>query len=515
MQIRGKRIFNYRPMCLVAGSLALGIVLGEAVYGESIAFIIAMCCVAFLLTVAFVFVKKVRKFAYLPLALLIGLIGITASSAIYDANIMSGYSGEFTVKVASEIIIDGDSATFYASDIRIDGNKLKYDCFVNMPSTVEIDFNAGDTVKLTGRLVGKEHVRFYTYYASDRANGIGYYATASEVVKLSDGDAPFPLSLQLKIKRILYENTDEYTSSICQALILGDKSGMNGDLYDNISASGLAHVLAVSGLHITTLAAALYFLLRKFKVNPKIAFVIVTALTFFYSALCSFTASSLRAFIMCAVFSFASAFGRKRDNLSALSFAAILILLFRPTAIMEVGFLLSFFAVLGIFAFYGPFKRTGMKIVNKVSPKRRFGKRLAEVCAVSLSANLLTLPLVAYFFGRVPVLFILANFIVLPYMMAMYIALLALTLLSLITTFGGFVFIMRFLLIPFRVYVGLIGNLSFASVPVPSGVCAIVCFEIIALFASRYVFINRRAKAITVIVATAISVILCAVCALA
>ena len=320
---------------------------------------------------------------------------------------------------------------------------------------------------------------------------------------------------QLKIKRILYENTDEYTSSICQALILGDKSGMNGDLYDNISASGLAHVLAVSGLHITTLAAALYFLLRKFKVNPKIAFVIVTALTFFYSALCSFTASSLRAFIMCAVFSFASAFGRKRDNLSALSFAAILILLFRPTAIMEVGFLLSFFAVLGIFAFYGPFKRTGMKIVNKVSPKRRFGKRLAEVCAVSLSANLLTLPLVAYFFGRVPVLFILANFIVLPYMMAMYIALLALTLLSLITTFGGFVFIMRFLLIPFRVYVGLIGNLSFASVPVPSGVCAIVCFEIIALFASRYVFINRRAKAITVIVATALSVILCAVCALA
>lgn len=514
MKIRGKRIFNYRPMCFCAGSLALGIILGEAVYGESIAFIIAMCCVAFLAAFALVFIKKVRRFVYIPLAALVGLIGITASSMVYDANIMSGYVGEFTVRVSGEIIIDGDTATFYASDIRIDGNKLKYECFVSIPSTAEIDFNAGDTVKLTGTLVGKEHVKFNSYYASDRANGIGYFATASEAVKLTDGDAPFPLNLQLKIKRILYENTDQYTSSICQALILGDKRGMDGDLYASISASGLAHVLAVSGLHITTLAAAIYFLLRKFKVNPKIAFIIVTALTFFYSALCSFTASSLRAFIMCAVFSFASAFGRKRDNLSALSFAAILILLFRPTAIMEVGFLLSFFAVLGIFAFYSPFKRFGMKIVNRVSPKRNFGKRFADVCAVSLSANLLTLPLVAFFFGKVPVLFLLANFIVLPYMMAMYIALLILMLLSLITTFGGFVWIMKILLIPFRVYVGVIGNLSFASVPVPSGVCAIICFEIIALFLSKYIFVNRRAKAITAFLSIALSVLLCAVCAL-
>ena len=70
--------------------------------------------------------------------------------------------------------------------------------------------------------------------------------------------------------------------------MLGDKGAIDDGAYENIAASGLAHVLAVSGLHITALAAALYFILRKIKVNSKISFVIVTVLTFLYSMLCSF-----------------------------------------------------------------------------------------------------------------------------------------------------------------------------------------------------------------------------------
>lgn len=536
MKTKRKRIFNYRPLCFCAAALVLGIILGEAVYGEHIAFIITLCLVSFSVFISFLIFKKIRKFFYIPLAVLIGLSGITISNAVYDGNMIDEYHGTFTAKIASEIVVEEESASFYASDVRVGGRKLKYDCFVYVKLAAEaedggldedgeaalsvglkaedINFNAGDVVVLGGVLNARTHEKFDTYYASGRTNGMGYFATVSSVVKQSEGDAPFPLNLQLKIKKMLYENTDGFTASICQALILGDKRGIDDGLYDNISASGLAHVLAVSGLHITTLAAALYFLLKKLKVNPKVSFAVVTALTFLYSMLCSFTASSLRAFIMCAVFSFASVFGQKRDNLSALSLSAVLILVFRPTALMEMGFLLSFFAVLGIFMFYGSFKRIGMKAVDKLSPKRHFGTKFVEVCAVSISTNLMTLPLVAHFFGRVPVLFVLANFIVLPYVMVLYIVLLVCALLALITSFGGFVWVMGLLFIPFRVYVALIGNLSFATVPLSASACGIVCFELIAIFLSKYVFATRRTKAAVAIVGTAASAVLCAVCAL-
>ena len=515
MTVRHKRIFNYRPLCFCAAALVLGIILGEACYGEHIAIVISLCMFAFVMFCLSLIFKKVRRLFYIPLAMLVGIAGISISNAVYDGRMIEEYRGTFRATVASEIILEEDSASFYVSDIRVDGRKLKYDGYVYVNVAIEPDFNAGDTIEIGGWIVSREHTKFDTYYASGRANGVGFFAVSSSVKKISEGDAPFPLNLQLKVKRILYENTDSRTASICQALILGDKRGIDDNLYDNVSTSGLAHVLAVSGLHITTLAAALYFLLKKLKVNPKIAFIIVTVLTFLYSMLCSFTASSLRAFIMCAVFSFASIFGQKRDNLSALSLAAILILLFRPTAIMEIGFELSFFSVLGIFLFYGSFRRIGMRAVEKISPKRHFGKRLVDVVAVSLSTNIMTLPFVALFFGRVPILFLLANFIMLPYVMVLYVVLLICTLLALITTFGGFVWIMKFLFIPFRVYVALIGDLSFAAVPLTASVCGTVCYEIIAIGLSKFVFLRRHTKAIFAFVGCAIATIICAICAFA
>ncbi|MDE6302917.1 MAG: ComEC/Rec2 family competence protein, partial [Clostridia bacterium] len=408
-----------------------------------------------------------------------------------------------------EIIVDDNSTTFYVTDVRIDGRKLKYDCYVYISFPLEPDFNAGDVVLLNGVIMSNPHNKFDTVYGSNRAAGRGYFASVSTVSKRSYGDAPFPLNLQLAIKRALFSNTDEYTASICQALILGDKRGIDSGLYDNISASGLAHVLAVSGLHISLLAGVVYFLLKKTKLNPKIAFIVVTVLTFLYSMLCSFTASSLRAFIMCGVLMFSSAFSKKRDNLSALSLAAVLILIFRPTALLEVGFLLSFYSVLGIFLFYKPFRRVGMRAVHKLSPKRHIGKRFVDVCAVSLATNIMTLPLVAMFFGKLPTLFILSNFIVLPYVMAIYVLLLVCTLLTLITTFGGFVWIMKFLLIPFRLYVGVIGGLPFSTVPASASAAMVVCFTVIALFVSRFVFLGRRSKAIGAASRTSASVNIC------
>ena len=513
MKIKGKRVFNSRPMVFFALSLVLGILVAECIYGVSFWFYLIPLVVFLVAFAVAICVKKWRKFAYIPVALLVGFLAMTTSNVAFNAKTFVNYNGYFTCTVASDVVLEGDYCRFYVKDVTVQDKKYSYDGYVTC-NIENVDFNAGDVVGIKGRIKSVGHERFDTYFASNLSKGVGFRIYANQVEFVAEGKLGFVDDLRHTIKRILYENTDEYTSSVARALVLGDKFAIDDDLYNNVKASGLAHVLAVSGLHVTTLATALYFLLKKLKVNPKIAFCIVVALTFFYSALCSFTASSLRAVVMCAVFNFASAFGQKKDELSATAFAATVILLFRPYAIMDVGFLLSFSAVVGIFAFARPIERAGMKVVEKISPKRHIGKRFASVFAVSVSANLLTYPLVAHFFGQVPALFLLSNFLVLPYVMVAYVAMLVLCLLSLITTWGGFVWLVKYLLIPFRLYVGAVGSLNFSTIPVSMSVVGIVAFFVIATLLSRFVFLTRVQKCRGALVTASAGIMLGALLAL-
>ncbi len=491
MTIKGRRIFNYRPMVFFALAMVVGIVLSECIYGEGIAWNIALLSLfilSFALVVAF---KKSRKFCYIPLAIIIGFVASCTTAIVYNANATDAYSGTFSAQVKSEIVVEDGMAHFYVGDFDTDDGEFDYLAKAYIDED-DLCFSPGDIVEIEGTLTYISHnSKFDTMYALRINNDVRYKISVKSISVISSGKLGFPDNLQLTIKKLLYENNDDKSASIAQALVLGDKFGIDDDLYDDIKASGLAHVLAVSGLHVSTLAGALYFVLKKLKVNPKISFIAVLLLTLFYSMLCSFTASSLRAVAMSGVFMFASSFGRKKDDLSALSLSAIIILLFRPTSIMDVGFLLSFSSVAGIFMFCKPFEKFGNKIVNKISPKRHIGRKFVSVCAVSLATNLTTYPLVAHFFGEVPTLFILSNFIVLPYIMVVYVLLLVLVLLSLITSWGGFVWIVKFLLLPFRVFVSAVGSISFATIPVACTAVGIIAFRLAFVASSRYVFLTK------------------------
>lgn len=467
--------------------------------------------------------------------MLIGLLSMSGANDIYDArqkvfdravydyaelneervgNDASLISVEMQVTVSSEIVVDDGRTSFYGDDLRIGNNVLKGKALVIFNSVIKPDFGVGDSVRLVGRVDTFEHKCFDTYYAWSSSKKIYCNVYADDVVKLADAKPRFPLNIQTSIKQMFYENCDEETAEICQALILGDKRGI-GAVYDDIKNSGMAHVLAVSGLHITTLATALYWLLKKMKVNPKIAFSAVTALTFFYLIICSFTASAVRAFIMTFVFNFASAFGLKKDNLSALSFAGIVLLLVNPVYIMDIGYLLSIFAVLGLFLFGKPIFAVFMKPVEKFSPKKHRGMKMAQAGAASISANIFTVPMVGYFFGTLPTLFIFSSVLVLPYLMVVYIVLLAVTVFSQITTLWGLSSIMNYLLLPFRAFVKFVGGLSFASIEVSVGVGGIICWVVAALLLSKHIFLSKRTRAVCLLVWAAVSLSVLALAAFA
>ncbi len=494
MRIKGKRVFNYRPMLFFALAMILGIIVSEAFYGLGVWWYVALFILfilVFLLVTAF---KKSRKFFYIPLALIVGFVAMTSVNLQYNSIKLHNYSGEMTARVNSEVVLNGDYFSFDADQITVDGERLRFGARV-YAHVENVDFSSGDTVKLYGNLRLYEHRKFDYRYPRKVSSGQRYNLSAFGVVKIAEGRLGFPQNLQVRVKRILHQNLDDKTASIVQALVLGDKSGIDSSMYDSIKSSGLAHVLAVSGLHVTTLAAAIFFLLKKLKVNPKIGCCIVLVATFLYSMLCSFTPSSLRAVIMSGVYMVSSVFSKKRDDLSSLSLAAILILMIRPADVFDVGFLLSFASVTGIFLFNRTFERAGMKLVEKVSPKRKIGTRFAKVCAISFATNLFTFPFVAYFFKEVPTLFVLSNFLVLPYIMVFYVLSLILVFLATLTGVGAIVLPLKYLLVPFRLFVGLVGSVSFATVSVSASVFMVVALVLTMILTSRFVFLTKTQKA--------------------
>lgn len=506
MREGGKRIFNSRPICFFALFLAFGIGVGEAFlhFGNYFRFI--PLGVFMFLTALLLIFHKFRKFAYIPLAALVGFVSICGCNDVFAHNTLEErYSGTINGTVASEIIVGDGRTSFYIDGIsfsgvsengdeKVENLALKGKSYVILYYETVPDFGAGDTVKISGKISSNQHKAFDSYYAYEVSNSFLHFVSASDVEKIADGTAKFPLNVQIDIKRMFYENTDEYTASICQSLLLGDKRGIDGNLYDDVRISGLAHILAVSGLHITALSTALYFVLKKIRIKPLASLISVTALTFVFVMLCGFTASAVRAFIMSFVFNFASSFGFKSDNLSALAFACVLILLLSPTSIFDIGFLLSVFAVLGIFLFYRTFEAVGMRAVDAVSPKRRIGKSVVKSFSMSMSSSLAAYPFLAVFFGSVPTLFLISNLFMVPYMNFAFIVLLITTVFAAITGLSGIVKFMYYLFLPFKAFVSAVGDLSFASLDTAISVAGVFLFVLCMLLVSRFVFLKRNTK---------------------
>lgn len=98
--------------------------------------------------------------------------------------------------------------------------------------------------------------------------------------------------------------------------------------------------------------------------------------------------------------------------------------------------------------------------------------------------------------------------------MAVYVAMLVLCLLALVTTWGGFVWIIKFLLVPFRLYVGAVGSLNFATIPVSISIVGMLTYFAIATLLSRYIFLTRVQKCRGALIAASSGLVLGAICAL-
>lgn len=252
------------------------------------------------------------------------------------------------------------------------------------------------------------------------------------------------------VDQLIDENLSSRHYPIVKAMLLGDKSAIDGEVRDAFSRSGTAHLLAVSGLHTGVIAFGIYLLLASVSNRPlRLLFFSITLAGFI--VLSGLQASAIRAGIMAVLLLWAYSSERKVHALNLLSFAVILALLFQPELIFSIGFRMSVLAVLGIFLFYKRIFRR-LKVLH-------FAWIKASI-AVSLSSSVFLFPYIAYTFGSFSIVSPLANFFVVPLVtLSMVMSALAVV----ISFMFPFIGELLFYSVGFFLDLGLIANEWFAS----------------------------------------------------
>ena len=193
---------------------------------------------------------------------------------------------------------------------------------------------------------------------------------------------------------------------ILSALTLGYKDSLDKETREAYSVAGIAHVLALSGMHVGIIWFLLDFLLRPLaKMRMKwLKGILVISVLWCFAFVVGLEASVVRAVVMCMLMEMARLSGVKSLSMNTLSIAAFFMLLYRPFYLFNVGFQLSFVAVASIIALYPLF-------YHCISVKNRVARWIWGMVSVSLVAQLGTAPLVMYYFSTFSVYFLLANLV--------------------------------------------------------------------------------------------------------
>lgn len=202
------------------------------------------------------------------------------------------------------------------------------------------------------------------------------------------------------------------TYAFVSAITLGDKERLPDEIRNDFSIAGVAHILAVSGLHtgiLFLIIMTLLWPLRYFRYYKWI-YLVALALLWIYAFITGVPASVVRAAIMISILLFGKMINYKSDSLNTLCATGFIMLLSNPNYLYEIGFQLSFTALFSILLFY--------PIIQQIiSIKHPMARKAIELISVTLAVQCLTLPLSIHYFGVLSIWFLPANLIILPLIM--------------------------------------------------------------------------------------------------
>lgn len=198
----------------------------------------------------------------------------------------------------------------------------------------------------------------------------------------------------------------EQDFAVIAAMTMGDKSALNQETKEAYSISGTSHILAVSGLHIGIIFQLIILLLGG-KRRSKLTIILSTTIVWVYVIFIGFPASAVRAATMLSIYSMVLLSLRPDPTLNTLALAYIIMVLVNPFNIFDIGFQMSFLAVGSILLFYPLF-------FCLLSSHSNIIRAIWGLFCVSLAAQIGTLPLIVFYFGRISCYSLITSFIAIP-----------------------------------------------------------------------------------------------------
>jgi len=211
------------------------------------------------------------------------------------------------------------------------------------------------------------------------------------------------------IARLQQFISGEKEQGLAEALLIGYKDDLDKNLVQSYSNTGVVHVIAISGLHLALIYGLLVLLtkpLKRKKIN-WLRIIIILGGLWLFSILAGAQASVIRSAVMFTCIVLAGVFERRSSIYNTLALSAFLLLCYNPYWLWDVGFQLSYAAVLSIVLFFQP-------IYNWYRPENKALDFIWRLNAVTLAAQLLTLPISIYHFHQIPTLFLFTNLLAVP-----------------------------------------------------------------------------------------------------
>jgi len=200
--------------------------------------------------------------------------------------------------------------------------------------------------------------------------------------------------------------------AVITALLLGQRQDLSKQLLNDYSRAGPIHILAVSGLHVGIILILLLNIfkpLEHFKYGKTIKTIIIILILWMFAFVAGLSASVVRAVTMFSFLAIGQQFGSKRIILFSLFSSMFLLLIFNPFFLFDVGFQLSYLAVLGIITIQP-------KLYSLIKVKSRILDFFWQLTTVSMAAQIGVLPLSLYYFHQFPGLFFLSNIVIIPFL---------------------------------------------------------------------------------------------------
>lgn len=496
-----KKICNFRPFLLTAILLIISIIVSVFIVDTNILrlFIFVACLFMSAIFIFLFFENKNHKFIVVAILLIVFAVPFLMI-AEHSKNINNNLKFE-----NKEVYVLGKVSDFYKIttndylEIILDDIEISEDCInvEKFDGKIKVYTNR-DYLDLTKLSLGtyvfaKIELDFNDIASKDKwelsnlskdfiaAGYTNYY----NLTIYDNNDADFADSVKMKVYELL-KNTDMEQVDIAFAMIFGDSNIVDKSVKNIYQNTGIAHLLAVSGLHVSAIVFALSFFMKKLKVSNKWQIVLLTLLLSIYVYLCSFSISVIRASLMAIILSYSYIRGKPYDRLSVISLLATVILLIDPMQLFNISFVLSFLAVLSIILLIEPIKRLLGKIFFD-----KFANSLALVLAVQIGLSVVNI----FYFNKIQPLSFIANLISVP--LATFAFLLLMISIFVVAILPSFGFICVFIGEIYKL-ISQFNNFLIATMPAISllevSAVFIPCSFVLIFLFSDYCFFKKKTK---------------------